>query len=111
MALIQLGQRQHQSARYWGYHSKKLGSYQDGQMEKHLYSFMTGQFQRTFQTVYSDEICCFFYMYMYIWCYLYRKHGVNYSRNNTNQIEKNPGLITISSLILSNTHLYERTGN
>ena len=83
----------------------------DGQMKKHLYSFMTGQFQRTFQTIYSDEICCFFYMYVYIWCYLYRKHSVNYSRNNTNQIEKNPGLITISSLILSNPHLYERTGN
>ena len=30
----------------------------------------------------------FFYMYMYIWCYLYRTHGVNYSRSNTSQIEK-----------------------
>ena len=52
-----------------------------------------------------------FYMYMYIWCYLYKKRGVNYSRNNTNQIKNSPGLIIISLLILSNPHLYERTGN
>ena len=34
-----------------------------------------------------------------------------YSQSNTNQIEKNPGLLIISSLILSNPHLYESTGN
>ena len=37
-------------------------------------------------------------------------YGANYSRDNTNQIEKNPELLTYS-LILSNPHLYERTGN
>ena len=34
-----------------------------------------------------------------------------YSQGNTNQIEKKPGLLIISSLILSNPHLYESTGN
>ena len=38
-------------------------------------------------------------------------YGVNYSQNNTNYVEKNLGLLIISSLILSNPHLYERTGN
>ena len=71
-ALIQLGQRHHQSARYRGYHSKKLRDQQDGRMKKHLRSFMISQFKRTFRT---------------------------------------PGLSIISLLILSNPHLYERTGN
>ena len=35
----------------------------------------------------------------------------NYARNNTNQIEKHPGLLITFSLILSNAHLYERPGN
>ena len=41
----------------------------------------------------------------------YRKHiyGVNYAGNNINQIEENPGLLIIFSLILSNPHLYEMT--
>ena len=43
--------------------------------------------------------------------FIQEAHGVNYSRNNTNQNEKNPGLLIISSLILSVPHLYERTGN
>ena len=43
--------------------------------------------------------------------FIQETYGVNYSRNNTNQIEKNPVLLIISSLILSNPHLYERTGN
>ena len=43
--------------------------------------------------------------------YMYMMIGVNYSQNNTNQTEKNPGLSIIFLLILSNTHLYERTGN
>ena len=43
--------------------------------------------------------------------FIQETYGVNYSRNNTNQIEKNPRLLIISSLILSNSHLYERTGN
>ena len=38
-------------------------------------------------------------------------YGVNYSQNNTNQIEKNPGLLIIYSLVLSNSYLYGRTGN
>ena len=52
-----------------------------------------------------------FYIFMYIWLYIQETYGVNYSRNNTNQIEKNPGLLIISSVILSNPHLYERTGD
>ena len=55
-----------------------------------------------------------FYTYM---CILYygviytgNIYGVNYARNNINQIEKNPGII-IFSLIFSNPHLYERTGS
>ena len=90
MAFIKLGQRQDQSARYRGYHSKKLRSQQDGRMKKHLHNFMISQFKRAFQTIYLDE----------------ETYGVNYSRNNTNQIEKNLGLLIISSLILSNPHLY-----
>ena len=43
--------------------------------------------------------------------FIQETYGVNYSRNNTNQIEKNPGLLIISSLILSNPNLYKRTGN
>ena len=43
--------------------------------------------------------------------FIQKTYGVNYSRNSTNQIEKNPGLLIISSLILSNPHLYDRTGN
>ena len=31
--------------------------------------------------------------------------------HETKQIEKSPGLLIISLLILSNPHLYERTGN
>ena len=38
-------------------------------------------------------------------------YSVNYSQNNTNQIEKNPGLLIIYSLIPSNSYLYGRTGN
>ena len=51
-----------------------------------------------------------FYMYKYM-------YGVIYTGNiymvisNINQIEKNPGLVIISSLILSNPHLHDRTGN
>ena len=37
--------------------------------------------------------------------------GVNYAGNTVNDIEKNPGLLIISSLILSNSHLCKRTGN
>ena len=48
LALIQLGQRQHQSARYQAYHPKKLQSQQDGRMKRHLQNFMMGQFKRTF---------------------------------------------------------------
>ena len=80
-------------------------------MKKHLHNFMISQFKRTFQTIYLDEVCCFLYLYVYMVLFIQETYGVNYSRNNTNQIEKNPGLLIISSLILSNPHLYERTGN
>ena len=52
---------------------------------------MISHFKRTFQAIYLDEICCVLYVYVYIWCFLYREHiyGVNYARNNINQIEKN----------------------
>ena len=58
----QLGQRQYQ--RYWGYHSKKLRSHQDGRMKLHLPNFMIGQFQRIFKTIYLDEMCRLLYVYM-----------------------------------------------
>ena len=53
-----------------------------------------------------------FYISMYIYSVIYTGmiYGVNYARSNINQIEKNPGLLIISSLILSNPHLYEKTG-
>ena len=38
-------------------------------------------------------------------------YGVNYVGNNFILIEKNPELTIISSLILSNSHLYEKRGN
>ena len=41
--------------------------------EKTFAHFMIGQFKRTFQTLYSDEFAVF-YMHMYIWCCLHRKH-------------------------------------
>ena len=38
---------------------------------------MTGQFKKTFQTIYLDEICYFFIcICTYIWCYLYKKHNM-----------------------------------
>ena len=61
MALIQLGQRQRQSARYQDYHSKNLRNQQAGRM-KHLHSFVIGQVKEAFQA----EICYFLYVYVYI---------------------------------------------
>ena len=54
-----------------------------------------------------------FYISMYIYRVIYTGmiYGVNYAQSNINQIEKNLGLLIISSLILSNPHLYEKTGN
>ena len=54
-----------------------------------------------------------FYISMYIYSVIYTGmiYGVNYAQSNINQIEKNLGLLIISSLILSNPHLYEKTGN
>ena len=43
--------------------------------------------------------------------YVENIYDTNYARNNTNQIEKHPGLLITFSLILSNAHLYERPGN
>ena len=53
-----------------------------------------------------------FYISMYIYRVIYTGmiYGVNYAQSNINQIEKKPGLLIISSLILSNPHLYEKTG-
>ena len=65
MALIQLGQRQRQSARYQDYHPKNLRNQQAGRM-KHLHSFMIGQVKEAFQAIYLDEICYFLYVYVYI---------------------------------------------
>ena len=54
-----------------------------------------------------------FYFYVYIYGVIYtgKIYGINYAQNNINQIEKNPELLIISSLILSNPHLHKRTGN
>lgn len=52
------------------------------------------------------SICVCIYMMLFI-----RICGVNYAGNTVNDIEKNPGLLIISSLILSNSHLCKRTGN
>ena len=49
-------------------------------------------------------------MYIYRVIHTGMIYGVNYAQSNINQIEKNPGLLIISSLILSNPHLYEKTG-
>ena len=48
---------------------------------------------------------------MYGAIYTRNIYSVNCLQNNINQIEKNPRLLIISSLIISNPHLYERTGN
>ena len=34
-------------------------------MAKHLYNFMIGQFKRTFQTIFLDEICCCLHVCVY----------------------------------------------
>ena len=111
MALILLGQRQHQNARNQGYRSKKLRSQQHGRMKKHLQNFMIGQFKRTFRIIYLDEICFFICICIYGVIFTGNIYNVSYSQSNANQIEKNPGLLIISSLILSNPHLCNRTGN
>ena len=48
-----------------------------------------------------------FYFYVYIYGVIYtgKIYDINYAQNNINQIEKNPELLIISSLILSNPHL------
>ena len=57
------------------------------------------------------ETYCFFFVYVYGVIYTGDIYGVNYAGNNVNQIEKNPGLFIISSLILSSPYFYKRTGN
>ena len=61
-------------------------------MKKHLHNFMIGQFKRIFQIIYLYEIYCFLFVYVYIWCYICRKHicDVNCAGNGVNQIEKKP---------------------
>ena len=73
-------------------------------------------YDRPFQEDFSDYLFRWNLLFSICICiygviYTGNIYGVNYSRNNTNQIEKNPGLLIISSIILSNPHLYERTGN
>ena len=70
---------------------------------------MISQFKRTFQTIYFDEICCFLYVYVYM--LFIQKTYMVVVIHETKQIEKSTGLLIISLLILSNPHLYERTGN
>ena len=93
LAPIQLGQRQHQSARYRGFHSKKLRSHQDGLMEKHLHNFMIGQFKRTFQILYLDEICCFLYVYVYMLLFIQETYMV---------------LITHKTILIRFLHLFSQ---
>ena len=50
-------------------------------------------------------------MYIYGVIYTGNIYGFNYARNNINQIEKDPRLLIISSIILSNPHLCVRPGN
>ena len=50
------------------------------------------------------KFAVFLCVYVYIVLFIQETYGVNYSRSNTNQIEKNLGLLNISSLILSNPH-------
>ena len=54
----------------------------------------------------------YIFIYMLLCYYLFRKHiyGVKYARNTVNHIDKNHRLLIICSLILSNLHLYKRTG-
>ena len=56
--------------------------------EKKLHDFIIGQFNRTLQIIYLDEIYFLSHIYVYAWCYLYRKYiyGVNYGRNNVTVI-------------------------
>ena len=57
-------------------------------------------------------IYIYIFIYMLLCYYLFRKHiyGVKYARNTVNHIDKNHRLLIICSLILSNLHLYKRTG-
>ena len=52
-----------------------------------------------------------FYFYMYIYGVIYTGniYCVNYAQNDIYQMKKNPGLLIVSSLILANPYLYERT--
>ena len=70
---------------------------------------MISPFKRTSQTIYFDEICCCLYVYVYM--LFIQKTYMVLVIHETKQIEKSPGLLIISLLILSNPHLYERTGN
>ena len=59
---------------------------------------MIGQFNRTLQIIYLDEIYFFSHIYVYAWCYLYRKYIYIWcqlwkKQCYSNQIDKNPGLL------------------
>ena len=69
---------------------------QNDQMKTRLRNFITSHFKRTFQTIYLDEIFCFFICScIYGVIYTGKIYGFNYSRNNTNQTKKEPGLLII----------------
>ena len=109
MSLIQPGQRHHQGEGNLGCCSKKLRNHQDGRMKKHLQNLMTGQLKRNFQTIYLDEMC-FFSMYIYIYSVFYTEKTYMVSIiHNINEIGENPGLLIFPALIVSNSHLHERT--
>ena len=71
---------------------------------------MTGQFGGLFK-LYRLNLLIFICICIYGVIYTGNIYGINYSRNNTNQVEENPGLLIISFLVFSNPHLYKRTGN
>ena len=58
----------------WVIVQKKLQSQQVGQMKKYLHNFMIDLFKGTFLTIQLNEIRCFLHIFVYTWCYLYRKH-------------------------------------
>ena len=66
LALIQLGQRQHQSARYLGYRSKKLVSQQDGRMKKTFAQFYDRHIQGDFSNCLFKWNLLFLYLYVYV---------------------------------------------
>ena len=89
LALIQLGQRQHQSARYLGYRSKKLVSQQDGRMKKTFAQFYDRHIQGDFSNcLFKCNLLFFISICICGVIYTGNIYGFNYAQNNINQIEK-----------------------